>query len=140
MMSSLFKNTTVPVVLIGSLFLFFGLLQSGLPRALIYLAFIFIVIVFLIILCVKIYINGLKTKYELEALKSNAVSTKNEILASEAKILKRISLLDPKGPERNPSEALLTMRKEIAFSEAKIIEKITELNKKEFENFPIYSN
>lgn len=139
-MNSLRKNLAIPFGVIIFIFLFFGLKQSGLPSILVYLLTTIIAIIFLIGLCVKIYINGLKTKYELEALKNNAISTKNEILASEAKILKRISALNPNEPERKPSDALIQMRKDIANSETKIVDQITELNKKEFENFPMFGN
>lgn len=139
MLASLQKNIMIPFWTLCVIFLSFVLLKSNLPKAIIYLILTVSSIIFLIALCIKIYINGLKTKYELEALKNNAISTKNEILASEAKILKRISLIDPSIPERKPSDALLAMRKDIANSENKILEQITEINKKEFENFPIFN-
>jgi uncharacterized membrane protein len=138
-MNTLPKGVSVALGILSFVLAFFILRHLGIPNALNYLILTVLAIVALVLLCIKMYVDGLKTKYELEALKNSSISTKQEILASEAKILKRIAELDPKGEVKKPSDALAQMRKEIALSESRIVEQINDLNKREFENFPIFS-
>ncbi len=91
--------------------------------------------IFLGLISVNLYFNITGNKREIERIKKDFIErARNEILASEAKILEKISALNQKEFDNIKSDILATTKNEILASEAKILEKISALNQKEFDN------
>jgi len=86
--------------------------------------------IFLGLISVNLYFNISGNKREIEKIKEDFTTTaKNEILASEAKILEKISALNQKEFTSIKSDLLATTKNEILASEAKILEKINVADK-----------
>ena len=86
--------------------------------------------IFLGLISVNLYFNITANKREIENIKKDFTDTaKNEILASEAKILEKVSSLNQKEFDNIKSDVLATAKNEILASEAKILEKVNIIDK-----------
>jgi len=91
--------------------------------------------IFLALISVNLYFNISANKREIEKIKKDFTdNAKNAILASESKILEKISALNQKEFDNIKSDILATAKNEVLASESKILEKISALNQKEFDN------
>lgn len=90
--------------------------------------------VFLGLISVNLYFNISANKRELEKIREELLTTtRNEIIASESRILEKIAESNTQEFEKIKKELLATVENKIITSESHILEKISKFNAKEFE-------
>jgi len=86
--------------------------------------------IFLALISVNLYFNISANKREIEKIKKDFTdNAKNAILASESKILEKISALNQKEFDNIKSDILATAKNEVLASETKVFEKINSIDK-----------